>query len=576
VNKEMVRASEKRQRTFSGKIVPELAEVGNGVRDFSQESVTDGIGCNPDTLKAVYQSIAVVGCGYWGKNLVRNFAQFDAVHTICDSNPEMLKRFEQTYPDIRRETRFEQVLANDKVKGVVISTPAVFHYPMVKQALIAGKDVFVEKPLSLTVKEGEELVKLAEGKNRVLMVGHLLEYHPGIIKLKEMVDSGELGKINYIYSSRLNLGKFRTEENILWSFAPHDISVILLLLNEMPEKLSAHGGYYLHQGIADVTVTTMSFISGVEAHIFVSWLHPYKEQRLIVIGDRKMAVFDDVSPRNKLLLYEHQIEWIDRVPVPRRHEAIPVEFNMVEPMALECQDFLNCLVSRQKPRTDGRSALKILRVLDACQRSLRQEGAAISLTKGRYFIHPSSQVEEPANIGEGTNIWHFSHLMPGVTVGKNSTIGQNVFIGKGVSIGNNVKIENNVSVFEGVTLEDDVFCGPSCVFTNVKVPRSHISQKGHFSATIVRKGATIGANATIVCGHNIGKYAFIGAGAVVTRDVPDYALVYGNTARLQGWVCECGARLDFGQDNQTRCPSCGAEYTKQKIEGKSQVERTAF
>lgn len=325
------------------------------------------------------KNIAIVGCGYWGKNLVRNFAELGALHTICDSNAEALSRVGTLHPDIKRQTSFEQTLANKEITGVVVSTPARLHYSMSKQALLADKDVFVEKPLSLTVKEGEELVKLAEEKGKILMVGHLLEYHPAITKLKQLIDEGELGKINYIYSSRLNLGKFRTEENILWSFAPHDISAILLLLNEMPQHVSAHGGCYLHREIADVTVTTMSFLSGITAHIFVSWLHPYKEQKLVVVGDKKMVVFDDVSPLNKLLVYDHQIEWVDRVPIPHQQEATPVEFTMVEPLRLECQHFLDCLDSRQKPKTDGDSGLRVLRVLNACQRSLQGEGKVTSL-----------------------------------------------------------------------------------------------------------------------------------------------------------------------------------------------------
>ncbi|MBC8274236.1 MAG: Gfo/Idh/MocA family oxidoreductase, partial [Chloroflexi bacterium] len=222
-------------------------------------------------------NIAVIGCGYWGKNLVRNFAELGALHTICDAAPEKVKDYTSLYPQLNTEIDYQQVLADKEIQGVVIATPAASHYPMAKEALLSDKDVFVEKPLALTSKEGEELVKLAEDENRILMVGHLLEYHPGVIKLKELVDKGELGKINYIYSNRLNLGKFRTEENILWSFAPHDISIILLLLGEMPQDISAHGGYYLHQDIADVTLTTLGFKGGTRAHIFVSWLHPYKE-----------------------------------------------------------------------------------------------------------------------------------------------------------------------------------------------------------------------------------------------------------------------------------------------------------
>jgi len=521
------------------------------------------------------KNIAVVGCGYWGKNLVRNFAELGALHTICDSSPEVLSGFETLYPRIRRETKLNAVLANKEIEAVVVSAPAALHYLMAKKALQAGKDVFVEKPLSLTVEEGEELVRLSEESDRILMVGHVLEYHPGIVRLKQLVDEGELGKINYIYSSRLNLGKFRTEENILWSFAPHDISVILLLLNELPQGVSAHGGCYLHKEIADVTVTSMSFSSGVRAHIFVSWLHPYKEQKLVAIGDRKMAVFDDIAPQNKLLLYEHGIEWIDRIPVPRKEEGIPVDFAMAEPLKLECQHFLECLESRSKPKTDAVSGLKVLKVLDACQRSLQGQGQNIALAnKNSFSIHPTSIIEQPSSIGQGTRIWHFTHVMPHTEIGKNCIIGQNVFVGENVSIGDNVKIQNNVSVFEGVTLEDDVFCGPACVFTNVESPRSHVSRRGQFIPTLVKKGTTIGANATIVCGNTIGRYALIGAGSVVTHDIPDHALAYGNPARVRGWVCECGKKLDFGKSSKARCSQCGKEYTGLENEIKATVENS--
>jgi UDP-2-acetamido-3-amino-2,3-dideoxy-glucuronate N-acetyltransferase len=523
----------------------------------------------------VNKNIAVVGCGYWGKNLVRNFAELGALHTICDSNSEVLSKIAPLYPDANTETSFEKILTDKEIKGIVISSPAVLHYSMAKQALQAHKDVFVEKPLSLTIKEGEELVKLAEEKRKVLMVGHVLEYHPGVIELKQLVEDGELGKIDYIYSSRLNLGKFRTEEDILWSFAPHDISVILLLLNELPLEVSAHGGFYLHQNIADVTVTTMSFASGVRAHIFVSWLHPYKEQKLVVVGDRKMAVFDDVAPQNKLLLYEHGIEWIDRVPVPRKQEPTPVKLDIAEPLKLECQHFLKCIETRSKPKTDGESGLKVLRILDACQRSLqgRSEHIPLNSTEATFLIHPTSIVESPSSIGEGTRIWHFCHIMPHVNIGKNCTIGQNVFIGENVNIGNNVKIQNNVSVYDGVTLEDDVFCGPSSVFTNIKSPRSRISQRGKYIHTMVRKGATIGANATIVCGNTIGQYSLIGAGSVITKGVPDYALVYGNPARIQGWVCQCGTKLNFKKNERTKCPGCGKKYLRKGVEENTRVEQ---
>jgi len=445
---------------------------------------------------------------------------------------------------------------------------------MTKKALLAGKDAFVEKPLALNTAEGIELVKLAEEKDRILMVGHLLEYHPGIIKLKELIDTGELGKINYIYSNRLNLGKFRTEENILWSFAPHDISVILLLLGETPQIISAHGGNYLHQEIADVTITAMSFASGVQSHIFVSWLHPYKEQKLIVVGDRKMALFDDVSEKDKLILYSHKIDWIDRIPIPRKENAEVVEFEMTEPLQIECQHFLDCLASRQKPKTDGENGLRVLKVLEHCQESLEQGGERLTLHDSQttnynskiteaFFAHKTACIDKPSEIGKGTKIWHFSHIMKSAKIGENCNIGQNVVISTGVMIGNNVKIQNNVSIYEGVILEDDVFCGPSMVFTNIRTPRSEVPRntKEHFLPTLVKKGATIGANATIICGNTIGRYALIGAGAVVTKNVPDYAIVTGNPASVKGWACECGIRLNLA-DSVAICSGCKKKYRK--------------
>ena len=348
----------------------------------------------------------------------------------------------------------------------------------------------------------------------------------------------------------------------MWSFAPHDISVILLLMGgEMPEKVSAHGGNYLHQDIADVTLTTMDFREGVRAHIFVSWLHPYKEQKLIAVGSNKMAVFDDTNPKDKLFLYAHEIEWVDRKPVPHPKEAEVIVISPEEPLKIECQDFIRCIDSRAQPKVSGRKGLQVLEVLAHCQKSLEEGGRIISLNKSEdeVFIHETALVEQPSQIGEKTKIWHFTHIMPDVTIGEKCVLGQNVYVAKGVKIGNNVKLENNVSVFEGVTLQDDVFCGPSAVFTNVINPRSHVSRKNEFKPTLVKKGASIGANATIVCGHTIGEYAFIGAGAVVTKDVPDYALVYGNPARIQGWFCQCGIGLEE-KDGKARCPKCGRVY----------------
>ena len=324
-------------------------------------------------------NLAVIGCGYWGKNLVRNFYELGALTHIWDTDPDSLRLMKANYPGLSTASNYEALLRNDNVKAVVIATPAEQHFSMAESALLAGKDVFVEKPLALRYSDGEKLVRLAEKLNRILMVGHLLEYHPAILKLKQIIDSGELGKIQYIYSNRLNLGRVRREENILWSFAPHDIAVILRLIGDLPLEVTSTGGAYLQPNIADVTVTNLLFDSGVRAHIFVSWLHPYKEHRLVVIGAKKMASFNDGVAENKLLLYDQGMDWVNGALVPRKGNGTNIEFDVDEPLKIECQHFLECLRTRRAPRTDGTSALKVLRVLEASQRSLQTQGQPIQL-----------------------------------------------------------------------------------------------------------------------------------------------------------------------------------------------------
>lgn len=506
--------------------------------------------------------VAVVGAGYWGKNLVRNFANLEALAAVCDSDAERLASFSGQYPSVKLLHSYSDVLRDDTIHGVAIAAPAEMHADTVREALLAGKDVFVEKPLCLSVEEGKELVGLAKEHNRILMVGHLLWYHPAVLRLKELIRQGELGRIQYIYSNRLNLGKIRREENILWSFAPHDISVILGLLNEMPDSVMAQGGNYLHQQIADVTISLLSFPSGVRAHIFVSWLHPFKEQKLIVVGDRKMAVFDDMEKKDKLLLYPHSIDWKDNIPIANKADAQPVELDQEEPLRAECHHFLKCITTRTKPRTDGEEGLRVLSVLQRCQEALGQ--AALQPLPNRkpnnsYFAHESAFVDEGVEIGEGTSVWHLSHILKGSCIGKNCKIGQNVIVGPNVTVGNGVKIQNNVSVYEGIRLEDHVFCGPSMVFTNVFNPRSEIPRMNELRPTLVRRGATLGANSTILCGITIGQYAFIGAGTVVTKDVPDHALVIGNPGRVTGWMCQCGIKLLVESKNAS-CKACGKCY----------------
>jgi UDP-2-acetamido-3-amino-2,3-dideoxy-glucuronate N-acetyltransferase len=492
--------------------------------------------------------VAAVGCGYWGKNLVRNFAELGALAAICDPDRETAGQLAARYHT--QVAEFDAVLQDDDIAGVAIAAPAVLHAELANRALDAGKHVFVEKPLALTTAEAEQLCTLAERRNRRLMVGHLLQYHPAFTKLRELVGEGALGRLEYISSTRLNLGKVRREEDILWSFAPHDLSMILSLVGQEPSEVTAQGGYYLHKRIADVTTTLLAFPGGEQAHVFVSWLHPFKEQKLVVIGDRAMAVFDDGQPwSRKLLLYPHRIEWREAMPVPQKAEADPIPLGEGEPLNLECRHFLDCIASGAKPRTDGREGLRVLRVLARASDALKGAAAMTPATvdKSRSYLgvqlHESAYVDEPCEIGSGTRIWHFAHILPRTRIGRNCSLGQNVMAGPDVTIGDGCKIQNNVSIYKGVTLEDGVFCGPSAVFTNVNNPRAGVERKEEFRPTLVRRGATIGANATVVCGHTVGEYAFIAAGAVVTADVPAFALMAGVPARRIGWMSHDGERL---------------------------------
>jgi len=315
--------------------------------------------------------VAHLGLGRWGKNILRNLYELGVLEVACDPSPTIIAERSKQYPDLRFTTDSESVINDPSIQAVVISTPAATHYTLAKAALKAGKDVFVEKPLSLRVKEGLELCKLAHEMGRILMVGHVLQFHPAICKLKQMISVGDLGKINYLLSNRLNLGALRTEENILWSFAPHDISVMLLLFGESPLKVSAFGGDYLNKGIFDTTLSTLEFKNGAKSHIFVSWLHPFKEQKMVVVGSKAMVVFDDLA-ENKLMLYPHEVQWKDgKIPVAQMSDGRPVAIEPGEPLRLELVHFLRCVITREQPKTNGVEALRVLKILAALEQSLR-------------------------------------------------------------------------------------------------------------------------------------------------------------------------------------------------------------
>ena len=509
------------------------------------------------------KKVGVIGAGYWGKNLIRELYYFERLDAICDIDRQTLDKMSTQYAGRIFVNKIDYLW--EHVDAVVIATPAATHFQIAKEALLRGKDIFIEKPIALKLEDGQELVKLARQEESILMVGHILEYHPTIKWLKHLISTEDLGDIHYIYSHRLNLGKIRREENVMWSFAPHDIAVILRLLDQMPNRVFCGGGNYLASGIVDTTISYLYFPNGVQAHIFVSWLHPYKEQRLVVVGSKKMAVFDG-SKQDELCLYAHNAHTINPSNLNVGKSVIYLENK--EPLREECQHFLKCIDEQRQPLTDGESALRVLAVLEACQRSL-ETGKIVELPisisainpclisskmlkiletgqrslegncTNKYFAAPTAIIEAGAEIGRETKIWHYSHVMTRAKIGAYCNIGKYVSIENGAIVGNNVKIQNGVSVYSGVMLEDNVFVGPNVVFTNVRRPRSEFPAFGYENTTI-KKGATIGANATIRCGVTIGEYAFVAAGAVVTKDVPPYKLVMGNPARIISTVNKCG------------------------------------
>jgi UDP-2-acetamido-3-amino-2,3-dideoxy-glucuronate N-acetyltransferase len=297
----------------------------------------------------------------------------------------------------------------------------------------------------------------------------------------------------------------------------------------------------------------------------VSWLHPLKEQKLVLVGDEAMAVFDDRAPwPEKLALFEGSVSWIDGTPVANPAEPTFVDVEQSEPLANEMQHFIDCVRTRAEPVTNGQEGLRVLEVLDlatnlllngrrSTDRVSLEQPAARSSIEG---VHETAIVDDNVLIGRGSKIWHFSHILSGSSIGEECSLGQNVVVGPNVTVGDGCKIQNNVSVYEGVTLEEDVFCGPSMVFTNVTTPRAFVNRKAEFAPTLVKRGASIGANATILCGTTVGAYSLIGAGAVVTDDVPDHALMLGVPARRKGWVSREGEVLS----DDLVCSRTGESY----------------
>ena len=332
-------------------------------------------------------NLAIVGLGYWGPNLVRNFTQIDGckVKVCCDLSEDNLSRAKAQHPDIETTNSYDSLLQDPEIQAIVIATSAGTHYDLAKPAIEHGKHVYVEKPLTLDVTHAEELVRLAKQNKKKLMVGHLMEYHPAVEMLKNAVEDHELGDIYYLYSQRVNLGKIRRDENALWSFAPHDISIIMYLLETEPINVSARGQAYLQDGIEDVVFLNLLFPGKIMTQIQLSWLDPHKIRRTTVVGSKKMAVFDDMEPTEKIRIYDKGV--VNNASYDSFGEALSLRFGdikipyikMVEPLRLECQHFLDCIRKDEQPRSDGLDGLRVVKILQAAQKSLDNGGVPIHL-----------------------------------------------------------------------------------------------------------------------------------------------------------------------------------------------------
>jgi predicted dehydrogenase len=332
-------------------------------------------------------NVAVIGAGYWGPNLVRNFAALPQcqLRMVCDQDDKALGRLRPLYPQVRFTAEWREALEAEEIAAIVIATPTSTHFEIAREALRREKDVFVEKPLSATVAEAETLVAEAESRRRILMVGHLMIFHPALVRLKSMIQEGELGEVLYLYSRRVNLGKIRKKENALLSFAPHDISMALYLLEREPTEVCARGEAYIQPDVEDVVFVNIAFPNRVMAQIHVSWLDPHKRRELTVVGSKKMAVFNDIAPTEPIRVYDKgalepgtYVSYGDSLGIRSGDIWIP-KVEMQEPLRLECLHFLSCVKHRTRPLTDGRHGIQVVRVLECAQTSLQRSGAPVAV-----------------------------------------------------------------------------------------------------------------------------------------------------------------------------------------------------
>lgn len=511
--------------------------------------------------------LGLIGGGYWGKNLVKTFNNIGVLKTICEINDELIKKYNVDYPHIITVDDYDEMLSDPSITMICVSLPAPLHYEFGIKALKAGKHLYVEKPITLDVQQAMELEEYSRMNNLKCMVGHLLHYHEAIKKIKEILKSNDLGPIKYITSNRKSHGIFRTFENVLWSFAPHDISIALSLCNgtfEDVQSISCNGKSFITENVHDIVNLTMT-INNIYVNINVDWSSPYKEQKLSIVCEKGMILFDDVEKNDKLKIIRNHIQTIDNNPVAMKDNFETIYLPSISPLENECRHFVETCDSFLNPITDAREGIEVLKVLKRADEILKGKNIKKSSSMSsdtsvdtygtiasnenniwsfkssneQPFIHETS-ICKSKNVGATSKVWHWSHVTDTAIIGENCNIGQSCYIAG--TIGNGCKVQNNISIYKGVISGDNVFFGPSCVFTNDINPRCEYSKNGQYMETNIEDGVTIGANATIICGKRLGKYCLIGAGSVVTKDVEPYAIMVGNPARKIGTIDEQGNR----------------------------------
>ena len=466
-------------------------------------------------------SIAVIGAGYWGTNLIREFYKTKYLTTICDVSLDIRTQMKQKYPDVNVTDSFESVLLNPSTTSIVIALPAKLHYEFALKALNANKHVFLEKPMTLNVSEAEHLCQVATSKNLTLMIGHLLQYHEGINVIKSVIEEGTIGDIKHIHFSRQSHGIYRQDENVLWSFAPHDISLAAsftgLTLENFNSSLKSIqcSGTKVVTNSYDIVNTTMT-VNNINISMIHSWINPSKEQKITVTGSEGFVTFDDVTkvivvkPKHSTVNSEHPIA--DKSSNTTIYSTSSVQRT---PLENECLEFIKCCTEQVQSKTDCYEGLLVLKVLNKCSEILEKK------SDNDYFIHETSVLDPGALIGTGTKIWHWCHVTNTASIGSDSSIGQSCYIA-GI-LGSNCKVQNNVNVYQGVTCGSNVFLGPNCTFTNVKFPRA--SYKSEYIETIIESNVTVGANVTIGPGITIGENSFISAGCTVYESVPPNTVI---------------------------------------------------